>query len=161
MARAQATRPKQLRLTADRIVAPVVREPILHRQIADALRYEIGAPGKVSPEGVTWYSVDMAAYAGKVPGLRTGRGCIAGVADINVIYKGMGHFIELKALDGRLSPAQCEMATTYYLVGARFGVARDIDETLELLDTWGIPRAYRVRGRCDSAQPRGMHRGRP
>ena len=128
-----------------RLTVPVVREPELHRQIADAFRLELAPPRKTSREGVTWYSVDMAAYAGTVPGIRTGRGCVAGVADIMVIYKGLGHFIEIKADDGILSPAQCEMATAYYLAGAKYGIARDALEALALLDEWHIPRAHRIR----------------
>lgn len=130
-----------------RLTMPVVREPELHRQIADAFRLELAPPRKISREGVTWYSVDMAAYAGSVPGIRTGRGCVAGVADIVVIFEGRGHFIEVKADDGSLSPAQCEMATAYLLAGAQYGVARDALEALALLDAWGIPRAHRLRGR--------------
>lgn len=125
--------------------APIVREPILHKQIADAFRLEIGAPGRLSSKGVCWYSVDVAAYSGSAPGIRTGRGVVAGIPDIFVLYNGIAHFIEIKADDGILSPAQCEMATAYYLAGAKYGIARDALEALALLDEWHIPRAHRIR----------------
>ena len=53
-------------------IAPVPEHP-LQRQIADALRLEIAPPGKVSRDGVVWWSVDHAAYAGTAPGARIGR----------------------------------------------------------------------------------------
>jgi hypothetical protein len=138
--------PKQFRLVADRIRAPIVREPILHKQIADSLRLEIAPPGRVSPQGVTWWSVDMAAYAGTVPGIRTGRGCIAGVPDMIVLYRGMAFFLEVKALDGVLSPAQQTVGIAILMTGAHYGVVRNAGEALEQLDRWEIPRAHRIRG---------------
>jgi hypothetical protein len=41
---------------------PPVAEHPLQCQIADALRLEIAPPGKVSRDGVVWWSVDHAAY---------------------------------------------------------------------------------------------------
>ena len=52
---------------------PVPEHP-LQRQIADVLRLEIAPPGKVSRDGVVWWSVDHASYAGTAPGARIGRG---------------------------------------------------------------------------------------
>jgi len=127
------------------LIAPVVREPVLHRQIADVLRREIAAPGRISDAGVCWWSTDMAAYAGRVPGIRTGRGCIAGVADLTVLYQGRAFFIELKADDGQLSPDQAALAVEVLFAGCRYGVARDARECLALLDAWGIPRRGAMR----------------
>jgi hypothetical protein len=44
----------------------------LQRQIADALRLEMAPPGKVSRDGVVWWSVDHASYTGTAPGARMG-----------------------------------------------------------------------------------------
>lgn len=121
------------------LTAPVVREGPTHQQIADAFRLAICAPGKVSRQGVTWWSVDMAAYAGRVPGIRTSHGCIAGVPDIIVIWRGRAHFIEVKAEDGVLSLEQRSVATSILIAGAAFGAARDANEALALLDAWQIP----------------------
>ena len=129
-----------------RLTAPVVREPVLHKQIADTFRLEIAPPGRVSPHGVCWWSVDMAAYAGAVPGIRTGRGCIAGVPDMIVLHRGGAYFLELKAEDGRLSPAQCDVGAAILVCGARYGVVRDAFEAVAHLDAWDIPRAHRVVG---------------
>ena len=131
-----------------RLTAPVVREPVLHRQIADALRLELGPPGKPSPDGVTWFSVDMAAYAGAVPGIRTGRGCIAGLPDIHVCWNGGAFLIEVKAEDGRLSPAQQMFFATATYCGVPVGVARSPEEALALLDHFAeqdlLPRIDRL-----------------
>jgi len=124
--------------------APVVREPVLHKQVADVLRMELGPPGRISHHGVCWWSVDMANYGGVAPGLRTARGCIAGVPDMQVLFLGLAFFIELKAEDGILSDAQQSVATDICLGGARYGVARNAEEVLVLLDTWEIPRSKRV-----------------
>lgn len=122
------------------LTAPVVREGPLHQQIADAFRIELCAPGKVSRHGVCWWSVDMAAYAGNAPGIRTARGCIAGVPDIVVLWQGRAHFIEVKAEDGMLSLPQQSVATAILVAGAAFGAARNANEALALVDAWSIPR---------------------
>jgi len=129
-----------------RLTAPVVREAVLHKQIADTFRLEIAPAGRVSKAGVVWWSVDMAAYAGNVPGIRTGRGCIAGVPDMIVLHEGRAFFLELKAEDGILSPAQCTVGAAILVCGARYGVVRDAAEAVAHLDAWEIPRAHRVVG---------------
>lgn len=127
------------------LTAPVVRETPIHQQIADAFRIEIAAAGKVSRFGVVWWSVDMAAYQGSAPGIRTSRGCIAGVPDIIVVWKGLAHFIEVKAEDGIVSLPQQSVATAVLIAGGEWGAARDADEALQLLDVWKIPRYRRIR----------------
>lgn len=129
-----------------KLTAPVVREPALHRQVADILRLELALPGRVSRHGVVWWSVDMAAYGGTAPGIRTARGCIAGVPDIVVLWRGKGCFIELKADDGRLSPEQQHVGFSVMVSGGLFAVARSVDEVIAVLDYWGIPRAHRIVG---------------
>src|SRR6516164_1297795 len=64
---------------------PVAKHP-LQRQIADALCLEIAPPGKVSRDGVVWWSVDHASYAGTAPGARVGCGIVAGVPDLFVLH---------------------------------------------------------------------------
>ena len=130
---------------AFRLQAPRVPETAIHRQIADCLRLEIAAPGKVSRAGVVWWSVDMASYEGTAPGLRTSRGCIAGVPDIFVLHRGFAHHIEVKASDGIVSLEQQSVATAILLARGKYGVARNADEACALLDAWGVPRAGRVR----------------
>jgi hypothetical protein len=128
-----------------RLTAPIVREHPIQKQIADVLRIEIAPAGKVSRAGVVWYSIDHANYAGEVPGVRIGRGIIAGIPDIFVLYRGRAHMIEVKPEDGELSVAQRSVAAAVLASGGRVGVARDATETLACLDEWQIPRNRRVR----------------
>jgi len=130
---------------AFRLTAPVLREPILHQQIAATLRREIAAPLRRSPQGVIWFSIDIAGYVGNVPGIRTSRGIVAGVPDIIVLHGPRAAWIELKATDGMLSPAQAAGATELLGNGCRYGVATSVEEALALLDAWEIPRAHRLR----------------
>lgn len=129
-----------------KLTAPIVREPVLHKQIADAFRIEIAAPGRISKEGVVFWSVDIAAYSGSVPGIRTSRGIIAGIPDIIVLFEGRAHFIEVKAEDGLLSEAQRAVGSAILLSRCCYGIATDAMEAIRLLDNWDIPRAHRLRG---------------
>ena len=85
---------------------PPIAEHPLQRQIADALRLEIAPPGKVSRDGVVWWSEDHASYAGTAPGARIGRGIVAGVPDLFVLHRGIAHMIEIKTPAGALSDPQ-------------------------------------------------------
>ena len=123
------------------------RPPVAHplqRQIADALRLEIAPPGKVSRDGVVWWSEDHASYAGTAPGARTGRGIVAGVPDLFVLHRGIAHMVEIKTPAGELSDPQQSVMAAVLASGGRVGVVRDADEMLGLLDAWGIPREWRL-----------------
>jgi hypothetical protein len=128
-----------------RLTAPVVREHPLQKQIASTLTIELAPPGKVSRFGVVWFSIDHANYAGEVPGVRIGRGVVAGIPDTFVLHRGLAHVIEIKADDGILSDAQRSVIAAVLASGGRAGVARDATEVLACLDTWTIPRNRRVR----------------
>jgi len=128
-----------------RLAAPRVPELAIHQQIAGVLCLELARPGHVSRAGVVWWSIDMASYEGTAPGLRTSRGCIAGVPDIFVLHRGFAHHIEVKAPDGMVSLEQQSVATAILLARGRYGVACSADDALALLDAWGVPRAGRVR----------------
>jgi hypothetical protein len=130
---------------AFKLTAPIVREHPFQAQIAGVLRIEIAPPGKVSRAGVIWWAVDHANYAGEVPGIRIGRGIIAGIPDTFVLYRGRAHHIEIKAEDGALSDAQQSVGTAILFAGGHFGIARSAAEVLDLLDEWQIPRNRRVR----------------
>ena len=83
-----------------RLTVPRVPEASLHKEIAQVLRLEVAPAGRVSRAGVCWFSIDIAAYGGSTPGLRTGRGVVAGIPDVLVLYRGRAHWIEVKAVDG-------------------------------------------------------------
>jgi len=134
------------RATPYRLVPPVVREASIQRTVAGVLRLDVAREGHVSPQGVCWFSIDMAHFAG-VPGTRVARGICAGVPDIIVLYRGAAHWIELKtkAKDSALSDDQQEMCAALLLAGCRYGVARDENEVLACMDAWQIPRRHRVK----------------
>lgn len=128
-----------------RLTAPVVREHPLQKQIADTLRIEIAPPGKVSRHGVVWWCVDHANYAGEVPGVRIGRGIIAGIPDLLIIHLGAAFVIEIKTEDGTVSDAQQGVLTAVLAARGRVAVARDAIEVIGILDYWKIPRARRIK----------------
>ena len=130
---------------AFRLTAPIVREHPLQKQIASTLTIEIAPPGKVSRFGVCWWSIDHANYAGEVPGVRIGRGVVAGIPDTFVLFRGLAYVIEIKAEDGVLSDAQRSIIAAVLASGGRAGVCRDATEVLACLDAWDIPRNRRVR----------------
>ena len=123
-----------------------MREHQIQKQIADLLTWEIAPAGKLSPAGVLWFSVDHANYAGAA-GARTGRGIVAGIPDMVVLYRGLAHFVELKpdSRSARLSDPQQRFATALLLNGSKFAAVRDATETLAALDAWQLPRNKRVR----------------
>jgi hypothetical protein len=128
-----------------RLTSPVVREHPLQAQIARVLTIELAPAGKVSAAGVVWFSIDHANYAGEVPGVRIGRGIIAGIPDTFVLWRGLTHLIEIKAEDGELNDAQRSVIAAVLASGGRVGVARDWREVLACLDQWDIPRKRCVR----------------
>ena len=128
-----------------KLTAPFVREHDIQKVVAKVLALEIAPAGKVSPDGVCWFSISQENYAGEVPGIRVGRGLVAGVPDMLFLYAGKSFWCELKSRDGILSDPQRSMAATLLLSGCRIGVACDEAEVLALLDVWGIPRRHRVR----------------
>lgn len=129
---------------AFKLTAAVVREWPLHKQIADTLRLEIAPAGRVSADGVVWWSIDAADFGGSVPATRMGRGIIAGCPDLFVLHLGLAAFIEIKAADGIVSDAQKAVASAVLSAGGRVGVARDAIEVLACIDRWQIPRSRRT-----------------
>ncbi len=127
-----------------RLAAPVTREHPIQKAIASTLRLEIAPAGKVSRQGVVWFSIDQANVGGEVPGIRVGRGCIAGVPDLLLLFRGLAYWVEIKAEDGELSIAQRGVMPALLSAWCAVGVARDIREVLALIDAWDIPRARRV-----------------
>jgi hypothetical protein len=127
-----------------KLQAPVASEHQQQRQVTDVMRLEFCREGHVSPQGVCWFSIDMAHYAG-VPGTRVARGICAGVPDTVLIWKGRAYWIEIKTDRGVLSDDQRVMCAALVLSGSHYAVVRDADELLAAIDEWGIPRNRRVR----------------
>jgi hypothetical protein len=130
----------------------VVREHPLQREITKVLAIELAPAGRVSPWGVCWYAIDHAHYAGINPGARIGRGIVAGIADVFVIWRGRAHFVELKAADGILSEPQQAVMSALLAAGGQCGIACSSPDVLRLLDAWHVPRSGRT-GIVGRAQP--------
>lgn len=128
-----------------RLTRPIVGEHPFQAQVASVLRLEIAPAGRISDHGVVWYSIDHADYAGSVPGIRVGRGVVAGIPDVFLLYSGISHFIELKRLDGILSDGQRALIVALAIAGGRVGAANSVEQVIECLDTWGIPRTRRTK----------------
>jgi hypothetical protein len=143
MSAASTTAPR--RKAAYRLKAPVVPEHPLQAQFARMLTVEIAPPGKVSAAGVVWWSIDHANYAGEIPGIRIGRGIVAGIPDTFLLHRGRAHFVEIKTTDGRLSDAQMSLVTAILAAGGRAHAVTCAEQLLDALDGWGIPRANRVK----------------
>ena len=70
----------------------------------------------------------------------------SGVADMCVVSKGIAHFIEVKAEGAYQTKSQKGFQDAITLVGARYAVARSVDDVAEMLEIWGVPtRIRRVR----------------
>jgi hypothetical protein len=141
MANVFARRGKPFRLTP-----PAIPEHAIQKQICDVLRLELAPAGKVSAAGVVWFAIDHANYAGEVPGVRIGRGIVAGLPDLFFLYRGQAFLIELKTPEGALSAAQQSVAAAALSAGARYAVATSAEEVLACLDAWQIPRRRRLVG---------------
>lgn len=91
--------------------------------------------------GVVWWHTPNGgsrtpAEAGRFKAL----GVKAGIPDVLALRDGRLYALELKALGGRLSPAQTEMLDQLRAAGAETAVAVGLDEALAVLSRWGLLR---------------------
>ena len=77
-----------------------------------------------------------------------GMGVRAGVPDIIAVKNGRCYALELKAPDGRLTPAQRDAHAALAAAGATVAVAYGLDDALARLEAWGL-----VRGSCQGRRP--------
>jgi len=70
---------------------------------------------------------------------RRDRGCRAGWPDLQIIYNGKFHCIELKTANGRLSDNQRTCANAIIAAGGAWGCCRSVEEVEALLRAWGLP----------------------
>lgn len=128
-----------------KLAAPVQPEYALQESMTRVLRLELAREGRVTRHGVMWYSQDIANYGGEVPAARIARGICPGIPDTFVLWQGRAHYIELKTLIGEFSDHQKSVATAILLCGGKVGACCSVEQVLECLDTWAIPRNRRVR----------------
>lgn len=129
-----------------KLTAPVIPEHPLQRQLVDVLTLEIGPPGRLSPFGVVWWSVDHANYAGAGFGYqRKRRGVVAGIPDTFITHLGKAFKVEIKAENGVMSEGQQLLCAALLVSGVPVAVIDTADQFLAVLDCWEIPRFNRVR----------------
>jgi len=81
-----------------------------------------------------------AGGGGKVRGAQLkAMGLVAGVPDLMFLYKGETHFMELKAPNGKVSPAQVDCQQALFRAGAGTAIVRTLAEAYRALDAWQIP----------------------
>lgn len=69
-----------------------------------------------------------------------GLGVVSGVPDLVLIRDGAVFGLELKAPNGRLSPAQVATQEAMRAAGASVAVAAGLDSALAQLESWGLLR---------------------
>lgn len=124
----------------------------------------IAPPGRASPHGVVWWSVDIADARNSIVGaLRKKRGVISAIPDM-VFHWPVGRvgYIEAKGPGGRLSRSrvvrrkfggnvrlvdvlgQDELHAALGAAGVFISVARSFDDLVETLHAWGVPMRARL-----------------
>ena len=83
-----------------------------------------------------------------------GLGVKAGIPDVLIFYRAQIFGLELKAGNGRVSPAQLATMNDMEVAGARTAVARSLDEALVTLECWGV---LRRDGNRSFITPEGKH----
>lgn len=107
-------------------------EQQLHISVAQYLKWAM-------PDDVWWSSINPASSKSPiVAAMSKAMGLRAGAPDIIVIDKGHALFIELKAKDGRQSPAQRESSGLAARAAVLTLICRSIEEVESALTGFGI-----------------------
>lgn len=114
-----------------------MKEADLHKAVVDFLALTL-------PKDAT-FTTFPAGGGGYVRGAMLKRAGLApGWPDIQIIYDGKYHGIELKREGGRVSPSQKACHEQIEHAGASVAVCRSIDDINQSLLEWGIPRRVEV-----------------
>ncbi len=113
-----------------------ITEATIHRAIISWLRV-------VLPEALIWHPANESrrpGHAGNVErAMNVANGVLAGVPDICGRSHEGDWYMEVKAANGRLSPAQRDFRDRLAALGCyRYAVVRSIDDARETLCDWGI-----------------------
>ncbi len=115
-------------------------EKTIHIDVARflALALPMRAIWNHSPDGGSRHPIEAAQF--RAMGTR------AGWLDIEIVWGGKAHFIELKTAVGRLSSAQIGCHAGLADAGALVAVCRSVDEVETTLRGWGIPLRASIQG---------------
>jgi hypothetical protein len=91
--------------------------------------------------GTFYFHVPNGGYRTRAEaGIFKRMGVVKGCPDLCIIGNGRAFFIELKSAKGRLSDDQKACHEALREAGATVGVAGGIDDSIALLETWGLLR---------------------
>ena len=117
-------------------------EDVLHRAVADYLRgvkYRDKFVGGALPADAAWTTIP-AGGGGKIRGAKLkAQGYHKGWPDLEILYGGRSHYIELKTAGKYPDPAQRQCHMKLREAGARVAICRSVPEVEGVLVGWGIP----------------------
>jgi hypothetical protein len=109
-------------------------EQTLQRAVVEHLRWR-------ARPGVWWCHLANGGWRSPIEAkIFKALGVVAGAPDLLIVADGRAYFLELKAPRGRVSAAQHECHEALRAAGASVAIADNIDEALELLQSWEILR---------------------
>jgi len=85
-----------------------------------------------------WHTPNGGGRSRAEAGRFKAEGVLAGVPDIQILYRERVLFLELKTDAGRLSAAQCAMHDRLRGAGAIVETAYGLDAALRILTAWGV-----------------------
>lgn len=94
------------------------------------------------PDCLFWHTPNGEKRSRRTGSKLHAMGVVAGVPDLAILFNGTLHFVEFKTSKGRESKAQVLFREAGTSAGARFHVARNVDEFIEIANSIG---ALRVR----------------
>lgn len=113
-------------------------EQILQQQVASYLHL-------AAPSLIWWHTPNGGARSKAEAAILKSMGVRAGVADLAFILTGARiGFIELKATNGRATPAQKTFRADCEMQGVPFAECRTLAEVQGTLDGWGVERRGRI-----------------
>lgn len=114
----------------------------------------------VLPDDVVVFAIPNGGYRKPAEAaILRGLGVVPGIPDLCVCHEGRARFIELKALGGRLSPAQREVHERLRRAGFEVEIAHSIEDVATLLDQWAIPQRRTRTFQKSDCQREGIREG--
>lgn len=94
----------------------------------------------LAPKNVIWFHPANGGQRSKRTAARLkAQGVVPGIPDLSfVLPDGRAAFMELKAPNGRLSPAQKEFGDLCARMEVEYAVSSDLDQCLSILKAWGV-----------------------
>lgn len=134
LARNGSTVARARRLSLRRKLKTGPRESVIQAAVVRLLTFTAHAD-------VVWFHVPNGGGRHKVEAARlVGQGVRPGVPDIVLIRRGQAFGLELKAVGGRLSPAQKQMHERWVAAGGYVATVYGIDEAIAQLEAWSLVR---------------------